>query len=546
MATPRIGDFYIQKSNQDFFLRELVAGVPAWVRKGNIRDEGSSGIIGISPVINQGYTMGVSLTRTQFLESVAMDLGFDVAVEVDRLRELQALNMGQGFVMAAAVQRIRQLAAAKDYGFEMEATVTSVAGNLEEIAASMALGFNQAAVLTRSRQLAAAMALGYLQSDPLTRQTLLTAAMAVGFTQATALTRSRQLAAAMALGYSQSDPLTRKTLLTSAMAFGYSQASPITHQSLVYKTAVGDNGTPFIHVYEGKTQGTTHSNPATLPVSGGTFGVSFSPDGTKLAVTSNATTNAIAIYDVTGGATTLITRFNAPTSARAVRCQWSPDSNYLVVALDATPFFAVYATSTWTKLANPATLPSLFSQAVAFNAQSNRVLVSEGSNLIRVYSLSGTTLTSLSTLATGFDPTQIEFSSDGTLMAVSENGTPGLETWTVTSSGTVFTKDTAFASSVTAAQGLAINNAKTRIAVGLVSSPFIAVYTLPGRTLNSNPASLPAGTGWDVCFSPDMDEIWLVGTNGGNLVSYDIATMTKSLRAISTGIPALSIAAIKN
>ena len=73
----------------------------------------------------------------------------------------------------------------------------------------------------------------------------------------------------------------------------------------------------------------------------------FSPDGTRLAVASNATPYLV-VYDTSTWDRITITG-GTPTSG--VSClDWSPDGTKLAVSYGASPYLVVYNTATWAKL----------------------------------------------------------------------------------------------------------------------------------------------------------------------------------------------------
>lgn len=206
---PLIGQFYIQKENQDFWLYELVDGVPQWVRKGNIRDEGTSGIVGVQPNIALGFAQEViALDRWKILPSVTMLLGADEAVaKLERIMLLPPAGNTSGFDMSADVRRIRQVlpVGPMSLGFDAEATF----GQFLQV--SMTFGVSQQQAFIK-----------YLQAS----------STSAGFTQAITLLRIKAIAASMALGSSQATAVTRTRLLGSvAVSLGFSDAIALSHSA---------------------------------------------------------------------------------------------------------------------------------------------------------------------------------------------------------------------------------------------------------------------------------------------------------------------------
>lgn len=431
MAVPRVGDFYIQRSNQDFWLRELVSGVPTWVRKGNIRDEGASGIISITPVVALGFNMGVQVTRTTFLQSAAQDLGLDFEVILTRVSRVAA-SMDVGIQMSAILDLVEtgateSIAASMALGFDQS---TSLVTRTRLISASFAVGSDQAAALRRTTLLQAnsamgfsqattllvrttlltiSMAQGFSQATTLRRTTLLTAAMAEGFSQATALRRTTRLTASMAEGFSQAatllvrttrltvpmaegflqaSALRRTTLLTPAMAEGFSQASPLTHVAPIPGfLVIGSGTTPFMTVYDSTLTKVTKT--WTTPA-GNISSVAISPNKQFIAVGMNASP-FLQIYDCTTGVPVLVTSgvsgFSTVTDVPS-GLEFTKDGTKLLVTWALTPFIRLFDTASWTTTGSVPTL-SAGPSMISMHPDGTRYMLGfNASPFVREYTLS--------------------------------------------------------------------------------------------------------------------------------------------------------------
>jgi 6-phosphogluconolactonase (cycloisomerase 2 family) len=181
----------------------------------------------------------------------------------------------------------------------------------------------------------------------------------------------------------------------------------------------------------------------------------------------------------------------------------------LAVAHSNSPNVTIYnqEIDTFTKLADPATLPASWGLGVAFsNNDAYMAVVHFGSPFVTIYKRSGETFTKLSDPAT--IPTDtgrgVAFSSDDTYMAVAHSTSPFITIYK--RSGDTFTK-LANPSSLpgSTANSVAFSSDDTYMAVAYESSPFINIYKRSGDTFTKlpNPATLPAGGGNGLAFSND-------------------------------------------
>jgi len=196
----------------------------------------------------------------------------------------------------------------------------------------------------------------------------------------------------------------------------------------------------------------------------------------------------------------------------------------LAVGHSDTPFVTIYnqEIDTFTKLANPATLPAGACLGVAFSSDDTYMAVAHiTSPFVTIYKRSGDTFTKLtdpSTLpaGTGFS---VAFSNDDTYLAVGHATTPFITIYK--RSGDTFTK---LANPATLPpfqpSGLVFSPDGTYLVAAHGISPYITIYKRSGDTFTklANPAPLPAGDGVGVDFS--SDGVYLaVGHGGGDFLT---------------------------
>ena len=201
----------------------------------------------------------------------------------------------------------------------------------------------------------------------------------------------------------------------------------------------------------------------------------------------------------------------------------------LAVGHATTPFITIYnqEIDTFTKLADPATLPSGTPIGVAFSSDDTYMVAAHvTSPFITIYKRSGDTFTKLADPATlpastGFC---VAFSSDDTYMAVGHATTPFITIYK--RSGDTFTKLADPATlppyQPSAADGLSFSSDGTYLAAGHGLAPYITIYKRAGDTFTklANPATLPASDGNGVDFSSDGTYLAVAHGGGDFLTIY--------------------------
>jgi 6-phosphogluconolactonase (cycloisomerase 2 family) len=250
-------------------------------------------------------------------------------------------------------------------------------------------------------------------------------------------------------------------------------------------------------------------DPATLPAATlEARSTSWSPNGVYMAV-SYDNTPYINIYKRSGNTFTKLSNPATLPSNAGNTVSWSPDSTYMSVGISASPWIIIYKRSgdTFTKLTNPATLPSTSIKSSAWSSDGTYLaLADSGSPFIDIYKRSGDTFTRLS------DPTtwpagianSVAWSPDMTYLSVAHQNSPFVTIYK--RSGDTFTKLTNPATlPAGTGNGVAWSPDGTYMSVAHNTSPFVTIYSRSGDTFTklTNPATLPAGTGNDVAWSPD-------------------------------------------
>ena len=242
---------------------------------------------------------------------------------------------------------------------------------------------------------------------------------------------------------------------------------------------------------------------------GGVSGIAFSPNGQYMACSQGGP--LIALYKRTGDTFTKLANPAGLPTGITYGVSFSADSNFLCVAHASSPFMTTYsrAGDTFTKLANPDVLPSGNGAGCAYSADGTYLTVAHsGSPYVTTYkrSAGGGTLTKLANPATlpPGQATDAVYSADGMYLCVTSSSGPYLTIYK--RAGDTFTK---LANPVTmptgSARGAAFSPDGTYLCVAHAVSPYLTIYKRAGDTFAklANPAVLPADNGNAVAFSAD-------------------------------------------
>jgi WD40 repeat protein len=124
---------------------------------------------------------------------------------------------------------------------------------------------------------------------------------------------------------------------------------------------VGHNGSPFFTIYD-TSDWSKLANPASLPAIQ-VYGAAFSPDGSMLAVVGG---DGLDLYN-TNDWSKVAGEPEFDTWSEDVA--WAPDGSLLAIAHQGSPYITIYETATWTKIADPGTLPSGTALCVTFSPE---------------------------------------------------------------------------------------------------------------------------------------------------------------------------------
>ena len=237
--------------------------------------------------------------------------------------------------------------------------------------------------------------------------------------------------------------------------------------------------------------------------SSGSFstGAAWSPDGNFLAIIM-AASQFLWLYQRDGDKFVDITsKLSAQpfSSGNAYGISWHPEGRYLTVSGSGSPYVATYrhntADNTFTKLANPGTIPDAGSNSCAWNAQGTSLALGIGSSpWINVYNFAESTetftkLTSPSGAAgTGYSPA---WNLTGTKLALGQNASPWIRVWD--RSGDVFTGESAPATTPGSNCYIQFTADGTQLIAGSSTSPYIYPYTVNSTTLTYNTATFVGG-----------------------------------------------------
>lgn len=218
--------------------------------------------------------------------------------------------------------------------------------------------------------------------------------------------------------------------------------------------------------------------------------------GTHIAITSlNSPFVRIWKINQANDTVSVITPFTFTTGA-VNDLAWSGDGNSLALAHNNTPFISVYDRSgdTFTRLNNPATLPTSNLSRIDFNPAGTQIVCAtavSNSNLI-IYSKSGTTLTKEADPAT--NPTggaagtinSLKYNHNGTRLAVGISISPRFSIYDI--SGTTYTRQTLTVNPIpsVSAERLDWSSDSSMLAVSFSTLVTGRVYGVSGNTLTGH------------------------------------------------------------
>jgi hypothetical protein len=221
----------------------------------------------------------------------------------------------------------------------------------------------------------------------------------------------------------------------------------------------------------------------------------------------------------------------------------------LAVAHATTPFVTIYnqEIDTFTKLANPATLPTNTGTGVAFSGDDTYMAVTSiSSPFITIYKRNVDVFTKLAdpAILPPSNANGVAFSSDGTYLTVAHQSSPFITIYK--RSGDTFTKLTNPATlPPSTGNGVAFSNDDTYMAVAHGDSPFVTIYKRSGDTFTklANPAILPSSIAYSVSFSNDVTYMAVAHNSSPRITIYKRSGDTFTKLANPASVPGGSFAA---
>ena len=256
------------------------------------------------------------------------------------------------------------------------------------------------------------------------------------------------------------------------------------------RLAVGRTSSPYIEIYDTTTTPYTKlADPDVLPT-GTTYRMKWSPDGTRLAIPHN-TSPFITIYDTTTTPYSKITNPDTLPAGQANACSWSPDGNKLAVAHNTSPFITIYDTTTtpYSKITNPSTLPGGTAYDCEWSPTTNRLCVVCGTTrFLSIYDTSSIPYTRFNISGTNVSTSHgCAWSPDGTRLFIAKENSPQITIYDATLNPPALITNPR---NIPSGNGNVCRwspNGKFIIA-GVASSPQAYVYTVIG----DNPESIKA------------------------------------------------------
>lgn len=274
-------------------------------------------------------------------------------------------------------------------------------------------------------------------------------------------------------------------------------------------------------------------NASSLPTSNGNA-IAWNKQGTRVAIALNASPY-IAIYDTS---TYPFTKRTNPSSSyypkgAATRCSFNPDGTRLAITHANSPYVTIYSTSSTstsapTKISDPDVLPGANGTACAYSHDGTKLAVAgNGSPYLTIYSTATEPYTKLNVITSL--PTStiwcIAWSSDDKKLAVSQSSSPYFYVYdTTTSPWTRLGNPPSLPAG--AGNYVAWSSDDKRLAIAHGTSPYITVYdtTTAQWTKLSDPSTLPTGIGRACTFSAN-DRTLIVAHNTSPYVTiYDTST----------------------
>jgi hypothetical protein len=209
------------------------------------------------------------------------------------------------------------------------------------------------------------------------------------------------------------------------------------------------------------------------------------------------------------------------------KASFPPTVAHLSIGSTATPFIHNYLASDFTKLSNPATLPTGTVYGAAYNMTGSLLaLAHAASPYLTIYRTSNwAKLTNPTTLptSTGYG---VAISPNNSLVALASMSTPFIHLYS-NQNGTLTKLSNPSALPANTAYNCVFNPSGTLLVVFHSTTPFITIYNTSDWSKLANPSSLPTGSAYGGTFSPDGSILAVGHINSPYLTLYNTSTWTK-------------------
>ena len=224
---------------------------------------------------------------------------------------------------------------------------------------------------------------------------------------------------------------------------------------------------------------------------------------------------------------------NLPTPASSTKKpSFTADGQFMALPVALSPWVNIYqrTTTNWTKLSNPASLPTGLGNYTDFSADTNYLAVAHNSSpWITIYSRSGATFTKETdpAILPNANAISCKFSADNQYLAVGTMASPYVKvykniagTWTkLADPATLPTGQV---------NGLAWSSDGAYLCCAHDTSPYVTVYSFSADTLTklADPADLPSNSAIACSWTKDNARLLVASIGNYRLISYTVSGPT--------------------
>ncbi len=194
-----------------------------------------------------------------------------------------------------------------------------------------------------------------------------------------------------------------------------------------------------------------------------------------------------------------------------------PSGSYMAIAHTTSPYVTIYNRSDWSKLQNPATLPTGDAKNVAFSPNGAYLAVTyTASPYLTVYNTSDWSTVTLGSAVTS-SADAIAWSPNGSYLAIGMSAAPRIKVYD-TSTWNNLANPSTLPGAAPTAMAFTIDN--TRLLVGWGGTTFFYILdttTSPWSKI-TNPSTMPPGTSRGVAVSPDGSKAAVTINGASNII----------------------------